>query len=103
MQSFRILPPVSLGAQTTKVNGRTYTAAPGTFLDVPDADAQVHAAAGWTKVAFSGPTGARPTTNASGGPYGVASRGMFFVDTTLSAVIVFDGATWRNPITGAAV
>jgi hypothetical protein len=70
---------------------------------VNDSDAHVLAANGWTKVAFSGPTSARPTVNAANGPYYVASRSMFFVDTTLNAVIVFDGATWRNPITGASV
>jgi hypothetical protein len=61
------------------------------------------AANGWVKIAVSGPTSARPTTNESSGPYFVAARGLHFVDTTLGALIVFDGATSRNPITGAAV
>jgi hypothetical protein len=103
MPTFRMLPPVAVAVQTMAVNGRSYSAAPGTVVDVPDADGQVLAAAGWTKVAFSGPTTSRPTTSAANGNYFLAARGLSFLDTTLNALIVFDGLTWRNPATGAAV
>src|ERR1700722_19436113 len=91
MQNFRMLPPVAVGAQTVTHHGRSYTAAPGQTLDVPDADAQVLAAAGWCKVAFSGPTASRPTTSQANGSYFTAARGTRFLDTTLNAVIIFDG------------
>jgi hypothetical protein len=81
MPNFRMLPPVAVGAQTINVNGRAYSAAPGSVVDVIDADAQVLASNGWTKIAFSGPTS----------------------DTTINALVVWDGATWRNPVTGAGV
>jgi hypothetical protein len=103
MPNFRLLPPVNVGVQNMTVNGRAYSGAPGSVADVIDADAGVLAAAGWTKVAFSGPTSARPTIGAAAGPYFVAAPGLHFVDTTLNLEIVFDGATWRNPINGNAV
>lgn len=103
MPNFRMLAPTNVGAQNMTNNGRPYSAAPGSVLDVVDADAQVLAAAGWVKVAFSGPTSARPTIGAPSGPYFTAARGTHFLDTTLNALIVFDGATWRSPISGASV
>jgi hypothetical protein len=100
--NFRMLPPIAVTAQTMTVNGRTYAAAPGSALDVPDFDAGALAANGWIKVAPSGPTSARPTPAATGAPY-IGGVGSHFYDTTLAQLIVFDGATWRNPATGAAV
>jgi hypothetical protein len=98
-----MLPPSNAAFQITTANGRNYAAAPGTVADVPDFDAQVLAANGWVKVGWSGPTTARPPANqVTAAPY-FAVPGCHFVDTTLAAVIVFDGATWRNPVTGAAV
>ena len=89
--NFRMLPPVAAGAQSIAVKGRAYSAAPGSILDVVDADAGGLASNGWTKIAFSGPTSGRPTTNAANGPYFVASPGMHFLDTIINAMIVFDG------------
>jgi hypothetical protein len=100
--TFRMLPPPVLSQQTVVVNGRTYTGQPGAAIDVVDFDAAVLGANGWAKVALSGPTSARPSLNQNAGPPYAASRGLHFYDTSISALIVFDGATWRNPA-GTAV
>ena len=94
MPNIRVLPPVQVASASITVNGRSYTGAPGSVLDVPDFDANVLTANNWTKVAVSGATSARPTNPA---------RGMFFLDTTLAYMVVFDGSLWRNPATGASV
>ena len=75
----------------------------GSYLDVPDLDAQWLAASGWTRFAISGPTTARPAMNAAVNPPYVALPGLQFLDTTLSKSIVFDGATWRDPTTGNSI
>jgi hypothetical protein len=50
---------------------------------------------GYTAVAPSGVTSARPAN---------PRKGQHFVDTTLAKLIVADGTgTWRDPLTGAAV
>jgi hypothetical protein len=43
----------------------------------------------------SGSTAQRPTGS------GALFPGWIHIDTTLSKVVVFDGANWRDPITGA--
>lgn len=84
------------GANPIVVNGRSYTAAIGTSLQVPAHDADQMMANGWTPFAHaSGTTAQRPTGIA-------AARGTLYLDTTLAAVICFDGYTWRNSA-GAAV
>ncbi len=98
--NIRMLPPVAVGQQMRIANGRTYTGVPGVELDVPDFDAGILQANGWTWVAPSGPTSARPTKAL--GLY-QATVGMEFFDATLGYLIKFDGSTWRNPATGAAV
>lgn len=98
----RMLPPVSAVAQTITVNGRTYSATPGSAVDVPDFDAGMLAANGWVRIAPSGPTSARPTTSTLSAPY-IAGAGFHFYDTTLAQLIVFDGQTWRSPANGSAV
>jgi hypothetical protein len=70
---------------------------------VPDFDGRLLAANGWIQVAPSGTTGQRPTTNPNlSAPYTTAP-GFKFFDTTLSKLIFWDGAIWRDPATGAAV
>lgn len=67
------------------------------FIDVPgDAtgDAAAIASGGFVNIGSSGPTSARPTN---------AKPGAWHVDTTLGEAVVFDGASWRNPVTGVAV
>jgi hypothetical protein len=94
MPTRRLLPPVAIGQQTLTVNGRSYTGQPGSTADIVDFDADMLAANGWLDCGFSGPTSARPTTPVAGQRY---------VDTQVGAVIVFDGALWRNILTGSAV
>jgi hypothetical protein len=100
MLNRRLLPPVAVTNQTVIANGRTYTAAPGSFLDVADDDSMVLEANGWTFVAFSGPTTARPGNMLTSVP--MATPGFRFYDTTLAALAIWDGATWRSPA-GASI
>lgn len=101
--NIRMLPPVVVSQQTQTVNGRRYSAVPGAAVDVPDMDATVLGANGWITCAPSGTTAQRPTTNQASGSLYFAAPGMSFVDTTIGKLIVFDGATWRDPVTGSAV
>ena len=103
MATFRMLPPTGLSQLNRTVNGRTYSAAPGSAIDIVDCDAEVLSANGWTKIALSGATSARPSTTLNGSPPYHATAGFHYVDVTLGKVIVFDGLTWRDPITGNAV
>ena len=98
--NIRMLPPSIAQYQTAVVNGRTYSATPGSVVDVPDFDSLQLAANGWTTVAPSGPTSARPS-----GSLGIypAAAGVHFYDTTVGKLIVFDGATWRSPVDGSSV
>lgn len=92
----RMMPPADGLHPTIAVNGRTYTCALGSTIDVPDADAIVMRSNGWIMAASGGvgPTASRPATPA------VAQE---FHDTTLAYNVKWDGRTWRNPNTGAAV
>jgi hypothetical protein len=96
----RLMPPASGALQSITVNGRTYAAAPGAVVDVPDFDSTGLQANGWTLIAPSGPTSARPS-GALGPNAAIAS--FRFYDTTLGALIFYDGATWRSPVNGNAV
>jgi hypothetical protein len=77
---------------------RAYSATVGVAIDVPGdlaGDAALLANQGFIALGSSGPTSARPTNN--------LKPGMWHVDTTLNFAVVFDGTSWRNPVTGAAV
>lgn len=104
--TMRLLPPIGVAYQTIKAHGgRTYTAAPGSVVDAPDQDAFLMMSNGWMcprDVRSSGPTSARPTKLPAGNSINDAP-GYTYLDTTLGYAVVFDGATWRNPDTGAAV
>ncbi len=81
---------------TLTVNGRTYTTSVGGTADVPDQDAALLQANGWLSLGSVGTTAQRPTT-------GLAKQ-QHYIDTTLNAVIVWDGVSaWRNAVTGAVV
>jgi hypothetical protein len=95
----RLFPPLDVSNQTKVAFGRSYTGTPGSAQDVNDSDAGVLAANGWTDVALSGATSARPTATSVPS----AQRGLHFFDTTLNAMIVHDGANWRSPVDGSAV
>ena len=72
---------------------------PGT-ITVIDANA-ARTATNYFAVAQTGTTAQRPLAtdpDVRGLP-----AGLLFFDTTVGGLIVFDGATWRSPITGAAV
>jgi hypothetical protein len=87
--------PPGNGATTT-VNGRAYKGVAGTPVTVPDFDSNALEANGWVLVAAGG-TGATATRPAN------PTRGTEFNDTTVGALIRFDGKTWRNAVTGGAV
>jgi hypothetical protein len=76
--------------------GRAYLSqGAGAVIDAHESDLHALDSAGYTPVAMSGATAARPV-----GP----RKGQHFLDTTLGKLIVADGAgTWRDPVTGAAV
>lgn len=95
MTTQRVSPP-SDGRNSLTFNGRTYSCAVGSTIDVPDFDALVLIANGWTAASSHG---ADVTANRPANP----KRGMTYLDTTLGAVISFDGKRWRNPLTGAIV
>jgi hypothetical protein len=81
--------------------GRNYIGVLGTPQDVPDQDAAVLGAAGWLILGLVGTTAQRPlnplTTPAQ--PF----LNQDYYDTTIAVWITWDGANWRNMITGAAV
>jgi hypothetical protein len=52
--NIRLLPPVSVPAQTRLVNGRTYSSTPGNVVDVLDSDAAELQSNGWIFVARQG-------------------------------------------------
>jgi hypothetical protein len=53
---------------------------------------------------LSGPTSARPKQGDGDMPGGTVPLGVWYLDTTLNAVVVSDSnAGWRNPVTGALV
>ena len=98
--NIRMLCTSNVAHQVRVINGRQYSGVAGQEFDIIDADAAILSANGWTWVAPSGPTTARPT-----GTLGVyqATHGFKFFDTTLNKLIVFAAAAWRDPSTGAAV
>jgi hypothetical protein len=99
----RCLPPTQAGKQSINVNGRNYSCAVGSFIDVPDFDAQNLGANGWTCLGPVGPSSSRPSTNYTVNPPYVAAAGVKFIDTTIGKVIFHDGVSWRDPIIGNAV
>jgi len=104
MATHRMLPPANAaqGPNPCVVNGRLYTCALGATIDVADFDAAVLQANGWTMAtnAGSGTTAQRPAASAASQPL---KRGTTYNDTTVGKVIMWDGATWRDHTSGAAV
>ena len=81
-------------------SGKTYNDAPGTAVDYEEHIAQRLEANGYTRVAISGTTAQRPTSTV---PPNNVFKGMFYYDTTLTKVIVYDGVVWRDPVNGNSV
>jgi len=92
--NIRMMPP-GLGSNSIKVNGRTYTCAVGSTVDVPDFDAAVLFANGW----IATPGGVGPTTARPSNP----PANTQFNDTTVGSVVAWDGKTWRHVQSGASV
>jgi hypothetical protein len=86
----RLIPPAR-GSKVT-VNGRTYDPAVGA-QDVNEFDATHLQANGWLFLAPSGPTTQRPTSSLGVYPL---MQGARFWDTTISHMVIWDGANWRN-------
>lgn len=84
------------GNMTHKVNGRSYTGIPGTPQLIPDFDAMQLEANGWVRAGegAAGTTAARPTSPVKGETYN---------DTTVGAMVKWDGKQWRHATTGASV
>jgi hypothetical protein len=88
---YRMLPPPSSGGATIKISGRSASVAVDSYLDVPEHVAR--RLAGWVNCGQVGATSARPAN---------AKANDHFYDTTLSAVVFYDGAgNWRDPASGA--
>lgn len=96
MMTHRLLPPADGNHPSITVNGRSYTCQLGATIDVPDQDAAVMTANGWTTASIggAGATTARPASPV---------KGAEFHDATLGYTVKFDGKVWRNPTSGAAV
>lgn len=93
MPQVQMLPPAK-GA-STRVNGRLYSAQPGSLIVAPDHDAALLEANGWITVAeAAGASAQRPQTPATG---------FEFHDQTLGKNIRWDGKAWRDPATGTGV
>jgi hypothetical protein len=88
--------PHGAGHATTR-NGR-YTNTPGNYIDEPAGDLELNLllANGWLKIGPAGPTSGRPTD-----PVTLSNAPILYVDTTLGKTVVWDGAAWRDPATGA--
>jgi hypothetical protein len=97
-QNYRMFPPVEVGLQTRVVNGRQYSAQPGSVVTpVPEWDAGILFANKWTGV-LTGPTSSRPTSTSVPQP---AQAGLRFFDETLGyEILCSDDLTWKNPATG---
>ncbi len=112
MPNYRMLPPPPTNVfgqpsnMVATVNGRTYTGVANTPQDVPDFDGKLlEASCGWQKVADigSGTTAQRLIQTSSPIGQGRPNAGDEYMDETLGYIVIFDGAFWRNPSTGAAV
>ncbi|OKO80148.1 hypothetical protein AC629_27845 [Bradyrhizobium sp. NAS80.1] len=86
----RLIPPAT-GTKIT-ANGRTYDPTAGA-QDVPDFDANVLQANGWSFVAVSGPTATRHSATTGAYPL---HAGVKYWDTTISHLLTWDGKNWRN-------
>lgn len=102
MATHRMLPPSNIPQRTLTANGRAYSGTPGNVYDVLDADAAVLAANGWIDCGQSCATGSRPSSGVPPNAYPLFV-GAAYIDTSQNVVARWDGATWRNVITGASV
>ena len=101
MGTHRMFPPGYKPAATAVVQNRTYTAALGSYVTCPvEMDANELDANDWVRAA---PNGAGTTAQRPASMNAALGAPMYYLDTTLGYIIVWDGITWRNPNTGASV
>ena len=91
----KLMHPPASGNTTHIVNGRKYVGVAGTPQSVPDFDAAALEANGWTNAGTGGTTAQRPTTG--------LFPGLEYNDTTVGAMVKYDGKVWRHATTGASV
>jgi hypothetical protein len=84
---------------------RSYAASAGGFIDAvgdpSSGDASSLVSQGFIAICASGTTSQRPIFASTS--VGVGLRDVLFLDTSLGKIIVFDGVSWRDPVTGNAV
>lgn len=92
----RMYPPRGV-ATTTTANGRSYSCAAESSINVPDQDATVLETNGWVRSSHSGSgaTSARPTTD--------NFIGRAYLDETLGYTVRWNGIAWVNPMNGNVV
>lgn len=100
MPNIRLLPPGAAASTTTAVpGGRSYTCALGTTLDVPDFDAPILQANGWTPATLA-PKGQQGEVGTSVQRPTNPKKNQPFLDTTVGRIVVWDGKNWRDHVTG---
>ena len=98
----RMLAPPK-AASPIQVFGSTYAQLPGTVADVPSGHVATLAQAGWTYVGLSGTTAQRPTVGQALAGLDGLVQGLEYFDSSLGKCVFYDGASWRDPATGALV
>ncbi len=88
-----ITTPLRAAASTVTANGRTYVATAG-LTDLPACDADIACSNGWKPLAIVGTTAQRPILTS-------ADAAMHYLDLSLGKLIVWQGAGWIDPATGA--
>ncbi len=86
-------------ASPIQLGERSYARTPGTVADVPTIDAGRLGANGYLKLFATGTTADRPTHRIS--DEFTPMLGALYYDTTLPALLAFDGAAWRATTPGA--
>jgi hypothetical protein len=98
MATYNAMPPLPMATSqttvSTTVNGRTYTCAVGSSIQVPDFDGQVLAANGWGVIPYIPVGGSRPTP---------PRQWEIWYDANVSTTIWWNGSEWVRPSSGALV
>ena len=102
MPNHRLIAPARAASPIT-VFGTTYAQVPGGVTDCPSGHVATLVQAGWTYVSLSGTTAQRPSQSVVLAGIDGLAPGLEYHDTTLNLCIFYDGITWRNPATGAAI
>ena len=99
MIQMQVMPAPNIPTNIT-VNGRSYVGTVGAYQTVPLVDGQVMLANGWisTCARGSGATIDRPLPGSIDVQAG--KPGATFHDTTVGALIAWDGINWRTVVTG---